>query len=407
MRSVVFPQEAAVPSIWDRASDAKRRSCMLMITHACNLNCSYCYETHKDNQMMTFAMAQNIIKKEFEQLKNSSDFEYILIDFMGGEPLMNFSLIKDVVEWLEEDYPDFPWLCYATTNGTLIFEDRKKWFREHKNSIVLGGSYDGTQQIQICNRGENSANADLEFLHSCWPYQGFRMTISKESLPNLANAIIETQKKGYTIEAALAQGVDWTEDDARLYLEQLRILKKVYLENESLRPINIMTKPLAFIGDFTNTLQQGKFCGTGTNMVTYDVDGTAYSCHMFTPIVLGKDQALQLNQIDWTNKSIAEDPGCSKCVLKCWCPTCMGFNYRYRGDVAKRDFRWCKMILAEALAVCEFQIEYLTSNHTIWAEKDGLYAQYALDAYNVLGGLNIETFNTQSLEEACPQEERG
>ena len=65
------------------------------------------------------------------------------------------------------------------------------------------------------------------------------------------------------------------------------------------------------------------------------------------------------------------------------------------------------MILAEALAVCEFQIEYLTSNHTIWAEKDGLYAQYALDAYNVLGGLNIETFNTQSLEEACPQEERG
>ncbi len=406
MRRIIFPQEASVPSIWNRYSDAKRRSCMLMVTHTCNLNCSYCYETHKDNQMMTLAMAQEIIKKEFEQFKNNSIYEDILIDFMGGEPLMNFPLIRDIVEWLEKDYPNFPWLCYATTNATLIYEARKKWFRNHKDSIVLGGSYDGTAAIQITNRGEEASKADLEFLHSCWPYQGFRMTISKETLPQLASAIIEMQRKGYTLEAALAQGVDWNQDDARLYLEQLRILKNSYLSDESLFPINIMTKPLAFIGNSTNSLTQTKFCGTGTNMVTYDVDGSAYGCHMFTPIVLGKEKALKVNQIDWSCKTIAEDPVCGKCVLKCWCPTCMGFNYRYRGDVAKRDLRWCKMILAEALVVCEFQIEYLTSNHTIWGEKDGQYAQQALEAYSVLSHLNIEDFDAPFLCKSCPQGER-
>lgn len=390
MRKITFPQEHPIPSIWDRSSDAHRRSCMLMITHACNLNCSYCYESHKDNSMMTLSTAQSLILREFEMLKTNDTFTEILIDFMGGEPLMNFDLIKSVVEWLEESYPNIPWLCYATTNATLLTEERKAWFREHKDSIILGGSYDGTSQMQILNRGESSERADLEFLHSCWPYQPFRMTISKESLPDLATGILDMQRKGYHLEAALAQGIEWTTEDAILYMEQLRLLKNAYLKDSSLRPINIMTKPLAFIGETPTELTQTKFCGTGTNMVTYDVDGEPYGCHMFTPVVLGKEHALQLNKVDWKNEKISEDDHCRTCILKCWCPTCMGFNYRYRGDLAKRDLRWCQMILAEALVVCEFQIEYLTTKHTTWGDKDGLYAQYASDAYTALSSLRVE-----------------
>lgn len=393
MRKLFFSKSKAVSSIWNRSSDTKRRSCMLLVTHACNLNCSYCYETYKDDQMMTFSTAQKIIKNELEHF-DSNAFEDLLIDFMGGEPLLNFPLIKEVVEWLEKDYPDFPWLCYATTNATLLCDDRKKWFEEHKNSIVLGGSYDGSPRLQAINRGEKALNADLEFLHFCWPYQGFRMTISKETLPNLANSIIDMQKKGYTLDVALAQGIDWSDDDAKIFLEQLRVLKNAYLKDESLYPINIMTRPLASIEKGVEGQMQKKFCGTGTNMVTYDVDGTAYGCHMFTPIVLGKERALQINKVNWENEEIGEDPYCCECIFKCWCPTCMGFNYRYRGDLAKRDTRWCKMILAEAIAVCEFQIEYLTSNHTIWGEKDSIYAQYALDACGVLSSLSLKTSNS-------------
>ena len=384
MRTLTFPQESPVPSIWDRHSDARRRSCMLLVTHSCNLNCSYCYESHKDDQMMSQATARGIVQKELEMIRGNPDFDELLVDFMGGEPLLNFPLIKGIVEWLEKEYPSAPWLCYATTNATLLSQERQEWFRRHRTSIVLGGSYDGSPEMQKTNRGEAAGAADLKFIHSCWPYQPFRMTIAKESLPHLADELIEMQRKGYLFEAALAQGVDWTMSDAKLYLEQLRMLKNAYLADESLQPINIMTKPLSFIEKSTPELPQTKFCGTGTNMVTYDVDGTAYGCHMFTPIVLGRDHALRLNAIDWKNAKIAEDEHCRKCILKCWCPTCMGFNYRYRGNVAARDRRWCHMILAEALAVCEFQVEYLADKHKIWQKRDGQYALYALEAYEVL-----------------------
>lgn len=88
-------------SIWDQEHSGRRRVCMLMVTHACNLNCSYCYESHKGNNYMSFELAKDIILNEADLVKKSSKFDEIQVDFMGGEPLMNFPLIKQIVEWLK------------------------------------------------------------------------------------------------------------------------------------------------------------------------------------------------------------------------------------------------------------------------------------------------------------------
>lgn len=89
-------------SIWDKEHSGKRRVCMLMVTHACNLNCSYCYESHKNNAYMSFEMAKDIILREADFVSQSDRFDEIQVDFMGGEPLMNFPLIKQIVEWLKK-----------------------------------------------------------------------------------------------------------------------------------------------------------------------------------------------------------------------------------------------------------------------------------------------------------------
>ena len=86
---------------WDFEPSARRRTCMLMVTHACNLNCSYCYETHKKNAYMDVNLAKEIILREAQFVNDSDQFDELQIDFMGGEPFMNFPLIKDIVEWLE------------------------------------------------------------------------------------------------------------------------------------------------------------------------------------------------------------------------------------------------------------------------------------------------------------------
>ncbi len=361
---------------------------MLMITHACNLNCTYCYEKHKSNKVMSFDLAKELILKECHVVQTSHLFHELEIDLMGGEPMMNFDLIKQLVEWTEEKPLPVPWIFFITTNGTLFDEERKNWFRKHKHLISVGASYDGTPEMQKKNRDTDKGSIDMAFFHETWPRQGFHMTISQETLPHLAEGILELQRKGYPLEAALAQGVDWNNDDSEAYLNQLYALSETYLNEPKLRPINLLSRALNIkASNNIRDLKQEKWCGTGTHMVTYDVDGKAYGCHLFTPIVLG-DQAKELDKFEWSCAEATEDPYCRECILKRVCPTCAGFNYRYRGNVARRDHNWCKMVFAEKFVACEFQIKMLAQRRKVLDESDAIHAKGAIEAYKVLNKLD-------------------
>ena len=375
---------------WDVEGFERRRTCMLMITHACNLNCSYCYETHKQNAYMEISLAKDIIRREAQFVNESEDFDEMAIDFMGGEPLMNFPLIKAVVEWLENGAIDVPWICYGSTNGTLLTDEIKGWLREHRRAIVLNASYDGNTKMQSTNRGTDLHNIDLDFFHDLWPEQSLHMTISKETLPMLAEGVLDMQSKGFEVDAALAHGVDWTIEDAAVYREQLCILKNAYLQDTSLIPFNVLRR-YTYIFNLSATEQiQDKWCGTGKYMAAYDIDGQKYGCHMFTPLVLGKGKDLLSDGIEWDSPKSTADEYCKNCVLRKFCPTCSGFNYKYRGDIAIRDKRWCPMVLAEALTACEFQVERIAAMDKL-DQEDASHGQAALRAYNVLKNFELET----------------
>lgn len=375
-------------SIWDEEHSGRRRVCMLMVTHACNLNCSYCYESYKRNDYMTIELAKEIISKEARFVANSDKFDEIQVDFMGGEPLMNFTLIKEIVEWLEGGGINVPWICFASTNGTLINSEMKEWFKQHKRYMVLGASYDGTGNMQLKNRGTDLYNIDLDFFHELWPEQTLQMTISKETLPYLAEGVLYVQRKGYRLNASLAQGVDWTQNDAKLYREQLCILKEEYLKDTSLLPLNRLTKYVDVFNLDPSERKQIQVCGSGLNMVTYDIDGKRYGCHMFTPIVLGNEKAIGVDDVEWDKPGLMADSYCESCILRRYCPTCPGFNYKYRGNFADRDKRWCPMVLAEAVTACEFQIERIAMIEYLSAE-DAEHAQTAITAYKVLNEIDL------------------
>ena len=337
---------------------------------------------------MTFDLAKSIIIKEADFVKTDPNFDELEIDFMGGEPLMNFNLIRQIVEWLDENPLPVPFLCFATTNGTLLDEEMKSWFIKYRKWVCLGASYDGSVDLQRKNRGADEHSIDFEFFHNAWPTQGFKLTISKDSLPNLASGIIESQKKGFRLVASLAQGIDWNDFDATCYLEQLRLLSEVYLSDPALTPVNLLSRPI--VGISNPSSHQRRFCGTGVYMTTYDVDGRTYGCHMFSPIVLGEEQSLESSKVEWACDTIADDVRCSDCLLKDFCPTCVGFNYRFRGDLSKRDFRWCKMILAEAIASCEFQIKVLAARRNSLTEEEARLGQCALDALPFLSSFSVQ-----------------
>ena len=215
--------------IWDEEQEL-RQTCMLMITHKCNLNCSYCYEKYKSDKKMDFKTAISAIKKEANKVKRSKKLKGLEIDFMGGEPMTNFSLIKEVVEWAEDGNIEVPYIFSTTTNGTLLNEAQKKWFKKHKASIICTCSYDGNKRMQEQNRGSSSKDIDLDFFNETWKFQPFHLTISKETLPNLAEGIIEANNKGYFIEASLAEGVEWGKKAASIYKGELEKLSEFYLK---------------------------------------------------------------------------------------------------------------------------------------------------------------------------------
>lgn len=372
-------------------AERRRRTCTLMVTRACNLNCTYCYEPYKcaDHKTdMTFETAKEILRKEFEFVRSSDEYDEIEIDFMGGEPLMNFPLIKQIVEWLEQEPPSVSYICFATTNGTLV-NRYESWLRAHTKTFQLGASYDGTPEMQRVNRGTGEYfENNLELIHDIYPKQGFHMTISKETLPTLAEGVLFVQRKGWRLEAALAQGVDWNEQDARLYRSELEKLARAYLgKDKNLMPLNLLTRPLVSIAEDPEKVKQEKFCGTGTHMATYDYDGKKYGCHLFTPIVLG-ERAIELKDIDFSCEDVQADPECANCRLKSICPTCAGFNYRYRGSLGKHDHRWCKMVAEQMRVACAFQIKKLSRQKYFTAEELG-YARVAAKAWPFLENLEI------------------
>ena len=303
---------------------------------------------------MSFTTASQCIRNEIDYVKQSDKFDELEIDFMGGEPFMNFPLIKQVVDWMGSFDVGIPYITFATSNGTLITEEMKPWLEANKKRFCVGLSYDGDDMMQATNRKTSPIGIDW-FIHT-WPEQGARMTISKETLPSLARGILSLQRRGCVCTAALAQGIDWSNNDARIFERELRILSNTYINDFSLRPVEpLLTRPLYEVG---KDGPQKKFCGTGNGMVTYDVDGRVYPCHMFTPLVLGETKSRELCDCDFCSSTKVEDPDCKGCSYVSWCPTCYGFNYCLRGDVCRRDHGWCKMIDVQARVSCEFQIKY-------------------------------------------------
>ncbi|TWH48792.1 radical SAM protein with 4Fe4S-binding SPASM domain [Sporomusa sp. KB1] len=368
-------------SLGERSS--VRRSCTLMVTHQCNLNCTYCYESYKSDKQMPLELAKSLVEKEFEFVATQNQFKEIVFDFIGGEPLVCFAMIAELAEWMWSISRPVPYVLFATTNGTLLDNDRKAWFEKHKHQFCLGLSLDGPLETQEINRRGSFSKIDLNFFQQLWPEQGVKMTLSRETLPTLAEDVIYLQELGFEASFNPAVGIDWTEQDADIYEQQLDLLAKYYMDQDG-----SVTPAHAFTLDFAPLLPENykphKYCGTGTNMVTYDVDSNAYPCHMFTPIVLGENRSEDIKRFDFYAPEGLIDDMCRECPLIMMCPTCYGLNYKFRNDIALRDPATCRMFKRQILVAHRYQLDLLTRNGIPTSSEDLSKAKVLINANDIL-----------------------
>lgn len=302
---------------------------------------------------MSFETAIPII----EQYLNSSSTNYdeCEIDLFGGEPLLNFPLIKKICEYVWSKPWKKPYIFFASTNGTLVHGEIKEWFSKNKDRFYLGLSLDGTPDMQNCNRSNSYARIDVAFFKETWPNSLVKMTLSQQTLPQLAEGVIYLHSLGFEVHSNPAYGIDWTNpENTAILTRELKKLIDYYLEHPEIKPCTLLDMKIEYQG-----FAEKKWCGVGIEMAVFGVDGKKYPCHGYLPLSIGQEKADASLQIDFSLTDNLIDPKCKGCILYNVCPTCYGSNYSMTGNSAIRNQDQCNFSKVRALACSYFEAKKL------------------------------------------------
>lgn len=340
---------------------SEKKTIMLTITEDCNLQCSYCYEKNKTLHTMKLETAMHILDQE---LVVADGFDECEIQFFGGEPFLEFGLIREICDYIWSHSWPKRVQCFATTNGTLVHGKIKQWLSDRREDFVCSLSLDGTREAHNINRCNSFDSIDLDFFRNTWPFQTVKMTISPESLPYLAESVIYFHENDIPFSNNLAYGVNW--NDERLITtmsDQLEILAQYYIKHPNMPLCRMLDLR---IENVNYSYKVARWCGAGVSLFAYDTEGNKYPCHLFQPI--SSDTRLLPGSLDTIfASSDTMDPRCCDCPIYNVCPTCYGHNYAATGDIAKRD---------EAL--CQFtQMNTLVASY-IWLKRMETYTQEEL-----------------------------
>ncbi len=284
------------------AGDLKKKSAGIVkalcmhIAHTCNLNCSYCFASqgkyHGDRAMMSFEVG----KQAFDFLiANSGTRRNLEVDFFGGEPLMNFDVVKELVAYarsIEKDHgKNFRFTL--TTNGVLIDDDVIDFANKEMSNVVL--SLDGRKEVHDRFRVDYNGKGSWEkivpkFQKLVNARDGknyyMRGTFTHHN-PDFLEDIKEMLSLGFK-ELSMEPVVCAADDPSALTDEDLPVVMKQYEElAELMLKKHKEGDPFTFY-HYMIDLKGGPCiykrisgCGSGTEYMAVTPWGDLYPCHQF------------------------------------------------------------------------------------------------------------------------------
>lgn len=334
----------------------------LIISQDCNLQCGYCYADHGayggEKKLMEFKTAKESIDKLLGENRNN----FIL--FFGGEPFLNYHLMKDVVEYGNQNELN---IRYTTiTNGTIMNESIKEFIYKHFYSLQI--SLDGPKEINDLQRYgrlesvHDRAIETLDQLRSRDYPLSIKCIITKNSI-NKLNTIMGYLSTLHVGSIAFAEAALLPED-SEFYISDAEY------ENCIAELSNIMVRNLDHLasGDKTPTIgpffgilrslttktRMVNFCSAGRGYLAITADGDVYPCHGFVGIDEFKmgnvhdedfpgESYITIKNI-FNNLSVYTSEECSSCWARFLCGGCCAVHsYIYNKDMSKPTKRRCIM----------------------------------------------------------------
>ena len=313
---------------------------------------------------MTFDTAREVLRPFLMKEGN-----LVEIVFMGAETLMAESVIRKIVEWAEQGTWKRRFRFFGSTNGTWLTDDLRQWLYQHRESIVLGLSYDGLPSVQQSNRG-GGTEIDVDFFIHTWPLQPVQMTINEESVSRMADGVIYLLKKGAVVHPNVAyEEEQWDRKSIIEYGKQLDCLVDFYLHNAVYPNISQLKHDLVeYVRNLESPTAQPKVCGDGSSFQVFDVDGVFYPCHILSPLVLRGAKLDRIREGILVHTQDFADPDCYGCPYCNSCSTCLACNYIYRGSFTKRDKTHCEIMHMDVRAFIKMEVMRLASKDILLPE---------------------------------------
>ena len=343
------------------------------ITNECNNRCVYC---QANGEKKSCHMQEDVAEKALEQIARTPAAN-ITIEFQGGEPLINFPIIRFIITRSKELLPKKNIQFTIVSNLSLLTPEMAAFFKE--NSVAVSTSLDGPEMLHDLNRPsangissfkdmlkgkaildqmgiipgviETTTAYSLRFpeeIVDTYVQNGFKQLFIRP-LTKLGSAKKSWDTIGYTPEQFLAfykkaleriiwynsEGVHLTEYHAALFLAKI---------------LN---------GTSVNYMELRSPCGAGLGQIAITANGNVYTCDEGRMMAEMGDEAFRIGNVfengynDWIESSCCKAicsaslldtlPGCCDCVYKPYCGVCPVINYAINGNITNISKDRCKI----------------------------------------------------------------
>lgn len=356
--------EAMAGTLKQKTAGVVKALC-LHIAHTCNLNCAYCFASqgkyNGEREVMSFEVGKRALDFLIE---NSGSRHNLEVDFFGGEPLMNFQVVKDLVSYArsveKEHNKNFRFTL--TTNGVLVDDDVIEFANKECSNVVL--SLDGRKEIHDRYRVDYAGNGSWDkivpkfqkFVEARNGKNYYMRGTFTHANPDFLKDIQQMLDLGFS-ELSMEPVVCAPGDPAELTKEDLEVVMKQY---EDLADLMLQRdkqgKPFTFYHymiDLTGgpcIYKRISGCGSGTEYMAVTPWGDLYPCHQFVG-----DEKFRLGNV-WdgvTNHEIQSEfaacnvyahPECKDCWARLYCSGgCAANAYHATGSVTGVYESGCKL----------------------------------------------------------------
>ncbi|MCK9641565.1 MAG: radical SAM protein [Prolixibacteraceae bacterium] len=306
-------------------------ACWMHLTNRCNLACSYCY-IHKHPGDMSLETGKSVIDKMLESCRKN-DIGVLNIKFAGGEPLLRFRMIQDLVDYAEHAKGTIQVNYVVLTNGVLVTPQKVEYFVNH--SIGAGVSLDGLGEIHDANRSDNKGHGSftgavrgLQRLKDAGIDPSVMVTVAPANMMHLEELTTFLMENEYYFRFSLERDAD---TGAPGLLSSIPQLIEAFHGVYDMIEADLPAKDITFIhkfGDTSFSRPVGRACGAGSNFFAAGHDGNLGVCGLGLARPYGRltddgdiIENMSTSNVALTNANTSVYEHCKECV---WRTSCAG-----------------------------------------------------------------------------------